>query len=419
MANLRSLLFMTAIGPYLTYIIIGLFAVAALIALLVGASKGFTGIGWGGLIWGVACAGYFALDLFFRKKNPIVKLPFIAKLDEKTVQLASVITIAIACVLAALLIFAILALIFRRETEEVKEFHYYSKSPYPYQAEDRKYENLYGESFDEDYEDEDDPIKNAKVENSIGWFNRLTGALVAIVNTVVILAAILGTALVALNVTPLATGELKALYDNKIVAAAFPYAKKYMIDFFMIGIIALFIRRGYNVGLVSGMRSLLVPIAKLGAVVGGIYLPFSPLAKEGRIFAFIGKGSQYFANLLGKYIPADFAKVLPILGQLIIGIILVVIFFLIVILLAWLLDRLVETRDSGGFMRFVDGVVSVVAYVVIGAAVCGLFAASLYMIEYLGFFGTSKFFAVDSPMMGNAWATLERYLKPLLDKFIG
>ncbi|MBQ4270020.1 MAG: hypothetical protein IJB97_10285 [Clostridia bacterium] len=419
MANLRSLLFMTAISPYLTYIIIGLFAVAALIALLVGASKGFTGIGWGGITWGIACAGYFALDLFFRKKNPIIKLPFIAKLDDKTVQLASVITIAIACVLAALLIFSILALIFRRDTEDVKEYHYYSKSPYPYQPEDRKYENLYGQSFDEDYEDDDNPIKDARKENAIGWFNRLTGALVAVINTVVILAVILGAALVAINVTPLATGKLKELYDNKIIALAFPYAKKYILDFVMLGIIALFVRRGYSVGIVSGMRSLLVPIAKLGAVVGGIYLPFSPIAKEGRALAFIGKGGQYFANLLGKYIPAEFAKVLPILGQLIIGIILVVVFFLIVILVAWLLDRLVETRESGGFMRFVDGVVSVVAYVVIGAAVCGLFAAGLYMIEYLGFFGTSKFFAVDSSMMGNAWATLETYLKPLLDKFLG
>ena len=187
----------------------------------------------------------------------------------------------------------------------------------------------------------------------------------------------------------------------------------------MLGLVALFVRRGYNVGLVSGMRSLVVPIAKLGAVVGGMYLPFSPLARPGRVLAFIGKGSNFFANWLGKYIPAEFAKVLPILGQLIIGIILVVILFLIVILVAWLLDRLVETRDANGFMRFLDGLVSVVAYVFIGFAVCGLFAAAMYMIEYLGFFQTSRLFATDSPLMGNAWGTFTRYLKPMLDKFIG
>jgi hypothetical protein len=183
--------------------------------------------------------------------------------------------------------------------------------------------------------------------------------------------------------------------------------------------LALFIGRGYNAGIVSGMRSILVPLAKLGAVIGGMYLPFSPLAKPGRALAFIGKGSNYFANWLGKYIPAEFAKVLPILGQLIIGILLVVLLFVIVVLVAWLLDRLVETRDSSGFMRFFDGVVSVVAYVFIGFAVCGLFAVAFYMVEYLGFFETSRFFAVDSPLMGNAWNTLVRYLKPVLDKFIG
>lgn len=419
MANVNSLLFMTAIEPYLTYLIVGLFVVAAIIALIVGVAKGFTGISWGGLTWGVACAGYFVLDLFFRKKNPIIKLPFLTKLDDSAVQLVSVCTIAAACVLASLLIFSLLALIFIRDREKIKEYHYYSKSPYPYNPEDRRYDNLYGEVFDEEYEDEDDPIKNAKNENSISWFNRLIGGLTAIINTVVIVAVILGGALVIFNATPLAGNELKELYANELVAKAFPYARKYMLDFCMIGLVALFVRRGYNVGLVSGMRSILVPLAKLGAVIGGMYLPFSPLAKPGRALAFIGKGSNFFANWLGKYIPAEFAKVLPILGQLIIGILLVVLLFVIVILVAWLLDRLVETRDSSGFMRFFDGVVSVVAYVFIGFAVCGLFAAAFYMVEYLGFFETSRLFATDSPLMGNTWNTLVRYLKPVLDKFIG
>ena len=107
MANVNSLLFMTAIAPYVTYILIGLFAVAAVIALIVGIAKGFTGIGWGGLTWGVACAGYFVLDLYFRKKNPIVKLPFIAKLDDRAVQLISVCTIVAACCTVDFLAFGV------------------------------------------------------------------------------------------------------------------------------------------------------------------------------------------------------------------------------------------------------------------------------------------------------------------------
>ena len=60
-----------------------------------------------------------------------------------------------------------------------------------------------------------------------------------------------------------------------------------------------------------------------------------------------------------------------------------------------------------------------ILYTLIGFAVCGLFATAFYMIEYLGFFETSRFFATDSPLMGNTWNTLVRYLKPVLDKFIG
>lgn len=54
-------------------IAIAALAVVALIAIIVGAVKGFTRLNWGALVWGGACALFCLLELKFHDKNPILK----------------------------------------------------------------------------------------------------------------------------------------------------------------------------------------------------------------------------------------------------------------------------------------------------------------------------------------------------------
>ena len=199
----------------------------------------------------------------------------------------------------------------------------------------------------------------------------------------------------------------------------FPYVLKYELDILLIGIIALYVRRGYKVGIASGIRSILVPILKFGAIVGGLYLPFSPLAAEGKLLSFIGVGSDYFANLLAKFIPASVAaSVTAIVGKLVFGIILVLVMLIVVFIIGWLLDRVIDGAEKNGFVAFLDGSIATVLYLIIGALVCVILAAILYLVEYLGLFASSKLFTADSPLMNGAFSVCEEYLKPFLQKFV-
>ena len=427
MMNTSSLLVLSAIAPYLTYILVGIFAVPMLIAMIVGAKKGFRKIGWGGLIWGCIGGGYVALDLLFRKSNPIVNIAFVSKLSEGTKQFVSTATFALAACLAVLVFFGLVGLIFRpRERDVKKEYHYYAKSsPYAQVAKGGKYvmDSPYDEETEEDYEETAPKKRKGKIQTVKGgkpcFFNRFIGAIVAAVNAAVVVAVLLGLALVVLNATALKDGILKPVYENKTIATVFPYVLKYELDILFIGIIALYVRRGYKVGIASGIRSLLVPILKFGAIVGGLYLPFSPLAAEGKVLSFIGAGSNFVGEFLGKYIPATVAaSVTAIVGKLVFGIILVLVMLLIVFIIGWLLDRVIDGAEKNGFVAFLDGSIATVLYLLIGALVCVLLAAILYLVEYLGFFASSKLFTAESPLMNGAFNVCEEFLKPYLQKFI-
>lgn len=63
-------------------IVIAAIAAVALIAVIVGAVRGFTRIGWGALFWGLACGLFWVLDSRLHDSNPLLKLGAVSRLEE-------------------------------------------------------------------------------------------------------------------------------------------------------------------------------------------------------------------------------------------------------------------------------------------------------------------------------------------------
>ena len=422
MLNVNSLLVLSAIEPYLTYILVGLFVLPMLIAAIVGAKKGFRSIGWGGLIWGCIVGGFIAGYELIKSFIPVDNMALVK--NSGTGKLATALVVALVVVFAALVLFGFFGLLFRPRDKHVKkEYHYYAKSsPYAQVAKGGKYviDSPYDEETEEDYEERVVKQKKGKIQTVKGgkpcFLNRFFGAVVGAINAAVVVAVILGFVLIVLNATALKDGLLKPIYQNKTVAAVFPYLLKYGTDCLLLGIMALYVRRGYKMGIASGLRSLIVPVLKFGAIVGGLYLPFSPLAAQGKMLAFIGVGSDYFASLLSKFIPASVAAVTAIVGKLAFGVVLVLAFLIVVFIIGWLLDRVIDGAEKNGFVAFLDGSLAAVLYLLIGALVCAIIVAILYLVEYLGYFQSSALFTTNT-LTGEIYSFCESLFKTMLSKF--
>lgn len=151
----------------------------------------------------------------------------------------------------------------------------------------------------------------------------------------------------------------------------------------------------------------------IAAVGLAFYLPFSKVAANKEWLSFIGKLSDYFGALIGKALPESVAGVL---GKVACGLVLCIGFCIVVALLGLLLKLLAKAVKRVPVLRFADGILSTIVMLALGAVICALIAALLYILEHFGVFESSSLFESSSPLMRGLYDTFDEYLRPLLEK---
>ena len=370
-------------------------AVVALMAFIVGAVKGFTRLGWGALIWAGSCALFYALETKCHDANPLLKIGAVAKLDPGVQSFASTLSIALLSILAALAVFGVVALVFRPKKRRKAAIKHID------------------EDEDEDIEDVEEEEERGGARRGICAFNRVIGGLTAVVNAVLVLAAIACTALLIFNVTPLRYGSLQSVYENGFVEKVWDFVQKYTLDFLFVAVMAAVGYGGYRTGIIGGFRSVFLTLGYIAAVGLAFYLPFSKVAANKEWLSFIGKLSDYFGALIGKALPESVAGVL---GKVACGLVLCIGFCIVVALLGLLLKLLAKAVKRVPVLRFVDGILSTIVMLALGAIICALIAALLYILEHFGVFESSSLFESSSPLMRGLYDTFDEYLRPLLEK---
>lgn len=370
-------------------------ALVVLVAFVVGAVKGFTRLGWGALIWAGSCALFYALEVNCHDANPVLKLGVVAKLDPGVQSFASTLSIALLSILAALAAFGVVALVFRPKKRRRAAIRHTD------------------EDEDEDIEDEEEGEEHGEAQKGICVFNRIMGGLTAVVNTVLVLAAVACTALVIFNVTPLRYGALQSVYENGFIEKVWDFVQKYTLDFLFVAIMAAIGYGGYRTGIIGGFRSVFLTLGYIAAIALAFWLPFSKTAADKEWLSFIGKLSDYFGALIGKALPES---VSVILGKVVCGLVLCIGFCIVVALVGLLLKLVAKAVRRVPVLRFADGILSTIVMLALGAVVCALIAAILYILEHFGIFESSSLFESSSPLMRGLYDTFDEYLRPLLEK---
>ena len=236
---------------------------------------------------------------------------------------------------------------------------------------------------------------------------------VSLVETAIALAGIACILLAVFSVTPLHDGLLQPVYQSRIVESLWDFIHTYAIDFLFVGITAGIAYCGWRGGFVGGFRSVFMVAGIIAALVVGFWLPFSNFAAEKEWLSVVGKFSGWVADRL----PESFGTISATIGKVACGAVIALALVIVVVIVGLLLGLIERGVRSAGALRFVDGILSVVVCVFLGALLCAVIAGILYALEYFDVFGASALFGEDSPLAGGLFDVFDQYLKPLLDEW--
>lgn len=393
-------------------IIIGAFAaVVILIAFFIGFYKGFRRVRWGGVVWIAASAGFFLLEYFLGETNPLKAVVAAFVVDEATASLLSSLTLALGCILVALLLQGICSKLFRPSIKRVyKEGDRFTmdENGIEYDDEEQDYDDY------EDYRSRTMLVRKGFRKPSI--FGRIFGGLICAINAAAVLVAVLAVALFVVCVTPLRDGALAPVFANEYMGLVQTYAFQYAFDFLIIGFIVAIARKGFEKGFIESVRILLVKVGRLVGIIFAFYLPFSPLivpVEQGGVEIV----SSYVYCCIDAATAMGFPETLaPIVGQILAAVLLCVIVLLVLALLNFILKTLAEGIESVGFFRTIDGMLACLVYLVIGAIVCALVWAAFYVLSAYGILDVSAVL-LDNTITTKLFNACGVYIQPALDNF--
>ena len=379
-------------------ILAGVLGGLLLIAFCIGFKKGARRISWTGLVWLVAGAVFMLLNKYlgtaFASNFTFVKA------DIR--RYASTLVLAVGAVVGTLVLYGVCTLVFRPKTKRAKKMF------------DKYDEYDEDDDFDDDFDDEELVRKNKKTVSIAG---RFLGGLLCMLNTGMILAVTVGTALLLLNGTGLKT-HWAGLFGNAIIQKAIAYANRYALDLVLIGILVAFACKGKKKGFVETLRGLLTSWGMLGALVFAFYLPFkvtktgiAPAGVQGTVFRLVYR-CEVAVGTVGKM--AQFA---PLLSKILAGVLLAIVFVTAMVLVNWLLKLAVKGIGKVGVLKGIDGSIACAIYLVVGAVICVAIWALLTVLAYYEIFNIATFFT-DGASLSNAFLkTCQSYINPILDVF--
>ncbi|MGN0823120.1 MAG: hypothetical protein ACI4NG_05040 [Candidatus Gallimonas sp.] len=216
-------------------------------------------------------------------------------------------------------------------------------------------------------------------------FDRILGALTAVVSLAALLFSIGGFALTILSVcTNLDEGALAVVYQFSIGGkTVWGVVGKYALDFFLVGLLALAVRGGYRLGLLRSVWTAVMMLLTVCAFAGAIVIAMKAPGISALSLKLIGAFSGSMNAVLAK-----------ILGYGIVALVAFVVLVVVIVLLNLLINLGVRELDRIKIVRFIDGgIFSIVCFCLAAALVCGvsfgIYAMVHGMLSSLGGIGAT------------------------------
>ncbi len=387
----------------IAWLVISVLGVVALIALVIGAVRGYTRLKPNGLVWVLACGLFLILEVSLVKSGTLAKLPIFSKATTNVANFIIAIAVVLVTTFALFGLFALIAKLAThsfnkklKKAEKIKENEERGDDPIEIDA-NEEYSPL--------------PINGKKAPRII---NRIFGALTAMVNALCVAISILGVVSFVLLSTPLASSEvLVGLYGESFLAPVWGFLSKHLLDFFAIAFVLFMLRKGWEVGFLEGVRRIIAFAGYTTAVVGPFVIMFMPkVTGAGAPLAFLGKFAGWLNSLLSSFI-------IPIvsvpMAKIAVAIVLAVLLFFVMLGINWFMKKAVDFIDDVKVLSGVEKSLATTLYFVFAIALIFAFMTVMYVLEHYGVFSYSNYFSSESTIMNGFYGAGDQWVKPLLE----
>lgn len=195
-------------------------------------------------------------------------------------------------------------------------------------------------------------------------FDRLLGAITALLGFVMILLAVGGLVLPFLEYVLPEAGGILGIFDLNIWAALGPYA----LDFFVVTLLACSLQAGYRIGLGRALIYGIMIVLTAGSIFLSVYLTLftSPFRAFARLIA---RGFSGLNPMLASFLGYGIATLLEF-----------IVFFLVSCLIGFFLNKLLRRIRYVRVLGIIDGILFAVVFLVLA---CGLISGIHFGISYL------------------------------------
>lgn len=404
--------------------ILGYVMMLPLVALGIGALVGFgTGIrkmSWGIVAWMVAVNVYSVLLKVLQG--------YLGEFGE----VIPVIVAAVVCATVSMLVFAVVRLVIYPREKKMD-----NKRMQDFLRREDRFRRIEREEFEEldDPEDADevDRLERMqdrrrrkyldKLDGRPNFLSRLLAAVVMGLDYMFVCGVIVDTIVVLINATPLATGLLADICATQAFQDLWDAAEKNILDYLLIGGLMCGVYKGYEKGILSSLYSLLSTVAYLLGAVLAFWIPFSPYVAEGRILASIGelsvKFSAYVEGMLVGVLPFELpAGIMPVVGQIITGVLLCVVIEIVIAISMKMLLHFVNLSAENSVFHAIDGVFGVVLGIAVCVIVTFALLFGLQLVEALGWYSASELLFVDTNLLKVCYNEVGRLTADIIQKIV-
>ncbi len=196
-------------------------------------------------------------------------------------------------------------------------------------------------------------------------FDGLLGVITGAVNLAVLVAALAGPILLIISYTGKLAGVI-AVFEGINVGGVNLWAaaiEPFVVDFMLIGVLVLFAKGGYRLGLLRSVWTMFMLVLGIGAFAGAIVASIMIPGVNQLPVAIAG-------SLAARGIGGALAA---FLGYAIVTVCIFIVFLLVLVLINLLVNLGVREVDKVVFLRVIDGAIVALVFFVLGLAiVCGL-----------------------------------------------
>lgn len=391
-------------------------ALILIVAFFVGYKIGFRKIRWGGFFC-LFAGVLFALVNKLLTATPI-RAYFLNRYEDRAVHLVMALATGAASVLVAMIAYGVCTFLFRPKKKKRGTLKNATSNPFKLFGEDDGLFNVYLGAAAEKENDglftpygEEAPKRKPRPKKKLDTLVRVGGGLMCMVNTGVILAAVIALFVFCIQGTQMQTWTIGHIFDMRFALHARNYLLRYTLDFATLGVVVGISCLGWKFGLMNSLRVFILTVGIVATVIVCVGFPFTKYTTQWSFFNLIFVRCKNLTSIFTINYCAITARLLMsfLFSQVGIG---------VMILLFLGVNKLYHLVKDYKLAILADKCAACVVYLLTGMVICTAAWVFLYAFDYYEFFNVSELIGDRAYLANGLFAGCDRFVRPVLDKII-